>query len=169
MSASKRVDVHHNGKRLPFTLVTANIESHVTSQNVRMRWLGVRASPSDSFKLSSQLRYAGTSIKDDLDLSRQWFVCSRVKNIKETDGGMTISPHFSHEECFCYSGEFHVVTTCGLSIRNRIPTPEHSDNEVDVVFTKRDEAYDFAMQWGQYNPVGLSCICDCFDHWYDAR
>ncbi|EER11134.1 hypothetical protein Pmar_PMAR020114 [Perkinsus marinus ATCC 50983] len=122
VSASKRVDVHHNGKRLPFTLVTANIESHVTSQNVRMRWLG--------------LRYAGTSIKDDLDLSRQWFVCSRVKNIKETDGG-----------------EFHVVTTCGLSIRNRIPTPEHSDNEVDVVFTKRDEAYDFAMQWGQYNPV----------------
>ncbi|EER04637.1 hypothetical protein Pmar_PMAR019671 [Perkinsus marinus ATCC 50983] len=110
VSASTRVDLHHNGKHFLFTLTAANVESH--------------------------LRYAGTSTKDDRDLSRKWFVCSKVKTIKETD-----------------NGEFHVVTTCGLSLRNRIPSPEDSNDEVEVVFAKREQAQEFASQWGQYNPM----------------
>ncbi|KAF4734786.1 hypothetical protein FOZ63_018940 [Perkinsus olseni] len=124
VSASTRVEVHHNGKLFPFTLATANVESHVKAPSVRMRWLG--------------LRYAGTSVKDDQELSRQWFVCSKVKTIRETDGG-----------------EYHVITTCGLSIRNRTPSPEHGDNEVAVVFAKKEQATDFAVQWGQYNPMNV--------------
>ncbi|KAF4654495.1 hypothetical protein FOL47_009933 [Perkinsus chesapeaki] len=122
VSASTRVDVNHNDKLFPFTLATANIESHVKTPSVRMRWLG--------------LHYAGTSPKDDVELSRQWFLCSKVKTIREAE-----------------NGEFQVMTVCGLSIRNRTPTPEHRDNEVAVVFAKREQAEEFAIQWGQYNPM----------------